>query len=170
MRAAQNETDCAPLVVHPQCKEMIRHRNQPATVHETQPVPPDSQPTVLSMFAFRRFTITHLNTTVFYISLLFPTYRQSASRTLLPLHSSISDQSHSVCHCWALITFDNALHTFKPHLSSAFNFIILVTPQTPPPSDLHPQGFQTNILYVLFTIQHACYTPTHLILLDVIAV
>jgi hypothetical protein len=133
LRTAQNETDCAPLVVHPQCKEMIRHCNQPATVHETQPVPPDSQPTVISMFAFRRFTITHLNTTVFYISLLFPTNRQSASRTLLPLHSSISAQSRSVCHCWTLITFDNALRTFKPHLTSAFNFIILVTPQTPHP-------------------------------------
>ena len=38
----------------PQCNEMVRHccrlKLQPATLHETQPVPPDTQPTVISIF------------------------------------------------------------------------------------------------------------------------
>jgi len=153
---------------------MIRHccrlKLQPATLHDTQPVPPDSQPTVISMFAFRPFAITHLNTTV------VPTNRerkmwlasQSASRTLLPLRRSLSAQSRSAFHWWTLITFDNALRTFKSHWTPAFNFIAPFTPKTPTWST--PQGFQTNIPYVLSTNPHACYTPTHLILLDFITV
>ena len=127
------------------------------------------------MLAFRPFAITHLNTIVFYISLLVPTNRERktwlASRpppTLLLLRRSLSAQTRSVCHWGRLITFDNALCTFTSHLTSASNFVIPFTPKTPTWST--PQGFQNNILYVHYTIPHACYTPTHLILLDVITV
>ena len=93
---------------------------------------------------------------------------ESASPTLLLLRRSLLAQTRSVYHWGRLITFDKAPCTFTSHLTSAFNFVNPVTPKTPMWST--PQGFQTNILYVFFTIPHACYTRTHLILLDVIIV
>ena len=108
--AAQNKTDCAPLVVHPQCNEMIRHycslKLQPAS-HLTRDSASTTQITTYAYLDVRISTIRdrpfQYRCCLHFVTCSHKSGKEdvaceSVSPTLQPLRRSLSAQTRSGCH------------------------------------------------------------------------